>query len=53
MNPKDRETLAAAYAKRRIREGHPPVEAVLYAQVVYGLTGPAVKRLKKQLEATT
>ena len=50
MNNKDREYLATQYAQRRIREGSTPVEAVLHAQVVYGLTGQAVRRLKKILK---
>lgn len=52
MNPKDREYLAYAYAQRRIREGQQPVEALLHAQVVYGLTGQAVKRLRKTLQVS-
>lgn len=51
MNPKDREYLATSYAQRRIREGRTPAEALLQAQVVYGLTTRAVRRLKKVLGA--
>lgn len=50
VNPKDRELLAVQYAKRRIFEGSTVKDAVRQAQVVYGLTAAAARRLKKSLE---
>lgn len=54
MTVKDREKLAAWYALRKIRnEGYQPGEAVLLAQLSYGLTGAGVRRVRKTVEEQT
>lgn len=45
VNRKDAETLATQYAKRRIAEGSRPADAVLLAQMRYGLCTSQVTRI--------